>query len=117
MIAALIMVVGGHWAVLQTVAWTTMLASNLRTDSLETAVTKTFDGQHPCKLCKVISAAKKAEKKSEAPAIGKKLEFVSARSALVFSPPQDFWLQAELAPSSTTLTHAPPLPPPRPHAA
>lgn len=117
MITALIAVVGGHWAVLQTVAWTAMLANNLRTDSLETALTKTFDGEHPCKLCKVISAGKKAEKKSEAPATARKLEFVSDRSALVFCPPQDFWLQAELFPSSTTLTHAPPLPPPRLRAA
>ena len=38
-----------------------MLTQNLRTGSLEDAVTKTFDGQHPCCLCKQIAAGKKSE--------------------------------------------------------
>ena len=113
-IVALVAAIGGHWAVLQTVAWTTMLASNLRMATLEVAVSKTFDGQHPCSLCKVISAGKKAEKKTELPTLAKKLEFISARLAFVFSSPQDFWLQPEFAPDSESRPHAPPLPPPRP---
>ena len=113
-IIALVAAVGGHWAVLQTVAWTTMLASNLRTATLEVAVTKTFDGQHPCAICKVISAGKKAEKKTELPALAQKLEFISDRLAFVFNPPQDFRLQPEFAQNSESLPHAPPRPPPRP---
>ena len=51
----------GHWAVLQTVAWTRMLADFSRTASFETAIVKTFDGQHPCKMCVQIKQGKDAE--------------------------------------------------------
>ena len=42
-IVALVLTTGAHWAVLQTVAWTTMLATNLRTHSVAEAVTRTFE--------------------------------------------------------------------------
>jgi len=35
---------GGHWLVLQSVAWTRMLADFSRQDSLPAAISKTFDG-------------------------------------------------------------------------
>jgi hypothetical protein len=66
---------GAHWAALQTVAWTAMLAGNLHSDSFCDAVTKTFDGQHPCCLCKAIAAGKQSEKKTEFSFQSQKLEF------------------------------------------
>jgi len=90
-----------------------MLASNLRTASFEQAVTKTFDGKHPCALCKQISAGKKAEKKTEFQTALKKLEFVSARSVFIFTSPQHFTLRSESARVLISATHVPPLPPPR----
>jgi hypothetical protein len=113
LIAALIVALGGHWAVLQTVAWTNMLATHLRTSSLEDAVTKTFDGNHPCGLCKEISAGKKAEKKTEFPSLAKKLEFVSVCPVFIFNPPSDFYLVPEAEAVACPLTHQPPVPPPR----
>ena len=98
---------------LQTVAWADMLAKNLQTDSVEAAIAKTFDGSHPCKLCKQISAGKASEKKSEVPFQIKKLEFISERPAFVFVAPQDFELMAELFSSLDGLTHLPSVPPPR----
>lgn len=113
-IAALITAVGGHWAVLQTVAWTSMLAQNLRSGSLEAAITKTFDGEHPCQLCKVISAGKKAEKKTDFPSSSaKKLEFVSERLTFIFSPPQAFRLLPEVEVTPHACHNRPPVPPPR----
>ena len=64
-VVALVTTTGLHWAMLQSVAWTTMLADNLRTQSLTEAVTHTFDGKHPCCLCKAIAAGKKSEQKKE----------------------------------------------------
>ena len=49
---------GPQWTALQTVAWTTMLANNLRTEFVTKAVSNTFDGEHPCPLCKALAAAK-----------------------------------------------------------
>lgn len=112
-IIALIVAVGGHWALLQTLAWTNMLASNLRTSSFREAVGRTFDGAHPCKLCKVISAGKKAEKKTDCPAPAKTLEFVAERQDFIFSSPVHYWEQSERHPLALCRMYPPPLPPPR----
>ena len=64
-VLALVLSTGLHWAALQTIAWATMLAENLQSSSVHDAMTKTFDGQHPCPLCKAIECGKKSEKKSE----------------------------------------------------
>jgi hypothetical protein len=112
-IAALVMTTGAHWAALQTIAWTTMLAANLSTDSLTEAVTKTFDGEHPCPLCKAIAAGKKSEKKSETIAPALKMEFPMMANTLLLNPPAQF---AELpVPDffAEPLSAKPPVPPPR----
>lgn len=59
-------VLGLHWAVLQTVAWTAMLIERLPTQSLTSAVVTTFDGQHPCQLCLAIRDGKSATSKESA---------------------------------------------------
>lgn len=51
---------GGHWAVLQGIAWTGMLMKYSKEASIVTAVQKTFSGEAPCSMCKTI-----AEKRSE----------------------------------------------------
>ena len=56
---------GLHWAFLQTVAWTGMIASYSQDSSLSEAIFKTFDGAHPCKLCIAIEQGRAAEKKSD----------------------------------------------------
>ena len=111
---ALIAAIGGHWAVLQTVAWTTMLATNLRNYSFTQAVSKTFDGRHPRQLCHEISAGKKSEKNTEFQFALKKLEFTIGLTAFQFYSPQDFYLLDECYDIPQGRSHAPPLPPPRP---
>lgn len=54
--------IGGHWVVLQSVAWAQMLGTFARTESIQTAAVKTFDGKHPCEICKKIVRAKAKEK-------------------------------------------------------
>src|SRR6516164_7822687 len=91
-IALLVLTTGAHWAALQTVAWTNMLANNLRHDSFAEAVSKTFDGEHPCCLCKAIAAAKKSAKKSEAMSSVLKMEFLPVAEKLDLLPPSRFEL-------------------------
>jgi hypothetical protein len=114
LILALLGATGGHWAVLQTIAWADMLAKNLQTESFGEAITKTFDGAHPCKMCKQISAGKKAEKKADLTLQIKKLEFVSIRPAWLILAPQDFHTVAEPALNFESISHRPSVPPPRP---
>ena len=64
-VLVLILSLGLQWALLQTVAWTGMIISYSRDASFTEAVSKTFDGQHPCPLCKVIKQSRAAEKKQE----------------------------------------------------
>jgi hypothetical protein len=76
MALALFVAIGGPLAVLQGVAWATMIRDYSRTGSVTAAVEKTFDGKHPCAMCKKIAAQRshdekapatvKAEKKAEA---------------------------------------------------
>ena len=113
LIVALVAATGGHWAVLQSVAWTNMLAENLRSASVTDAFEKTFDGQHPCRLCQAIKEGKCSEKKTELPAPLKKIEFVSKQPVFVFNPPQDFRLVPTLSFSLLAFSSRPPVPPPR----
>ena len=112
-IAALVVTTGAHWAALQTVAWTTMLAANLTTSSLTEAVSDTFDGEHPCPLCKAITTGKKSEQKSEATAPTLKMEFPPVSENLTLIAPSWFesFSPAKLVAESTS--QKPPLPPPR----
>lgn len=113
LILALIAATGAHWAVLQSVAWTTMLASNLQHTSFAGAVERTFDGRHPCCLCKQIAAGKRSEKKSEFPFEIKKLEFVKAAGQIAFAAPVTFLQWTARTDTCESVGSEPPTPPPR----
>jgi hypothetical protein len=50
----LAVLVGGHWGMLQVVAWTGMLIDYSQDNPFATAVGMTFDGDHPCAICKQV---------------------------------------------------------------
>ena len=52
---------GGHYGVVQTLAWSKMLVDYSQRDGLVEGAIKTFDGKHPCPMCQQIGAAKKRE--------------------------------------------------------
>ena len=113
MIFALLCALGAHWFVLQSVAWTTMLAGNLRTASLTEALERTLDGKHPCALCKQIAAGRNAEKKTQFPPQLQRFEFLTATTPYVFAAPTRFCLLRLTGQSSKSVPLAPPTPPPR----
>lgn len=49
-----------HLPVLQAVAWSRMMASYSRDFSVADAIEMTFDGDHPCPMCKSIKKAQTA---------------------------------------------------------
>jgi hypothetical protein len=112
-VAALACSIGLHWGFLQSVAWVGMVINYSQDGSVGEALTKTFDGKHPCSLCKAIAAGKKSEKKSEFPVAGKKFEFSHSATVFVFSAPTHFWKAAGLEVRAGSLSHAPPVPPPK----
>jgi hypothetical protein len=113
LIVALITMLGAHWAALQTVAWTAMLADNLHSSSFHDAITKTFDGQHPCCLCKAIAAGKKSEQKTEFSFPSQKLEFPPLKDNFALLAPAQFQLLSLEHFSATALAQKPLLQPPR----
>ncbi len=52
---------GGHWGVMQMVAWANMIVDYSAQDGLVEGAKKTFDGEHPCCMCKAIEEGKKQE--------------------------------------------------------
>ena len=102
---------GSHWILLQSVAWTTLFASNLRTNSLSAATHLTFDGKHPCSLCKTIASGKKSEHKKEFPLQFKKLEFPPAPGEALLLSPSLFQLLPQEKTFAQALPQEPPTPP------
>ena len=112
MIVAILAATGAHWLAFQSVAWAAMLAENLQTSSLERAIQCTFDGKHPCCLCKEIAKAKQSEKKSDVQVELKKSDFSHNRFEFVFAAPSHFYEVGDPKTSAISITEPPSLPPP-----
>jgi hypothetical protein len=110
---ALVSTISAHWALLQTVAWTTMLANNLQSSSLPNAVAMTFDGQHPCPICHAIAAAKKSEQKNQMTNQNQKLDLILIDEKLVLIAPSQVELFPRTDHSAESLFPKPLTPPPR----
>lgn len=82
-------VAGGHWAVLQTVAWTNMLWTySQQSDSLLVGAKKTFSGEYPCEMCRKVAEGQKQEEKAPATAkTEKKAETYFACERFLPEPP------------------------------
>jgi hypothetical protein len=113
LVAALACSIGLHWGFLQAVAWVGMLVNYSQNAPFEEAVVKTFDGKHPCALCKRIAQGKRSEKKAEFPPTGKKFEFSYSVAAFVFVAPSGYWEVRWPEDSAALLVRTPPVPPPR----
>lgn len=59
--AAALHLMGGHWLALQSVAWVTMLVDYAEDASMVEALSKTFDGQHPCSMCRAVASGQSEE--------------------------------------------------------
>src|SRR6184192_2864605 len=64
-VCALVFAIGAHWTLLQSIAWVGMAVSYTQNSTLKEALLKTFDGKHPCTLCKVVQQGKNAQKKQD----------------------------------------------------
>ncbi len=113
---------GGHWGVLQCIAWTNMLVDYSASDGILEGARMTFDGEHPCAMCKSIASAKQEDSKRDDGLPARGVEQLSLKDLRIpesvtlrqpaatdhaapgFVPPAGF---ADLA------GDRPPLPPPR----
>jgi hypothetical protein len=112
-ITALIVAVGGHWAVLQSVAWVSMAVSYAQTAPLTDALRKTFDGHHPCKLCKAVREGQKSERNQCALKVETKLDLLLIPRAAFVDPLVRFVLVTGPSSAFLSWSQSPPTPPPR----
>ena len=112
-VVMLCLVLGLQWTVLRTVAWVNMFVTFVQTDSVSEALTKTFDGKHPCSLCKFVKSAEQSEKKQESIKVEAKLDLILTLESCRLTPPPDYTLLPLLDHTSSGRTESPPVPPPR----
>jgi len=91
LVCSLMVSIGAQWALLQGVAWVGMAVTySVQDGSVTEGLSKTFDGEHPCPLCKVV---KKGVEDDQGPAQeskggkGKaKAEFCLTEKVRVYAP-------------------------------
>jgi hypothetical protein len=110
---ALVTMLGLQWSLLQSVAWVGMIVSYSEHAPLKEALIQTFDGKHPCCLCKTIAAAKKSEKKNESTIQTQKFEFPPFKESVVLIAPSQFQLLPLVNSFAESFFQKPPTPPPR----
>jgi hypothetical protein len=113
LIAAMFAACGGHWLILQSMAWGGMMVEYSRTAGLTVAVEKTFDGQHPCGLCKVIQKSKGSEPKRDLQVIVSKLELFYTAAPVLVLPVWKSWTPSVMDCFSEARMESPSVPPPR----
>jgi hypothetical protein len=112
-VIALSFSIGLHWDFFQSLAWMGMLINYSQKATLTEALVKTFDGKHPCALCKEIAKGKRSEKKSEFPLQLKKFEFLAVKAPFILSAPTHFWHLMVTDDHLKSVLRTPPTPPPR----
>jgi hypothetical protein len=108
----LIVSVGAHWALLQSAAWVGMFIDYSQDSSLTISLHKTFDGQHPCCLCKAIAEGKKSEKKQQLSFQKQDFQFVTFEEKFHLTK----FASCRIPSANTSagrLPQQPPVPPPR----
>ncbi|MEI6534381.1 MAG: hypothetical protein WCN98_03495 [Verrucomicrobiaceae bacterium] len=114
LVLALSFSIGLPWAFLQSAAWMGMIVSFAQEVPLAKAVAMTFDGKHPCKICKAAQRGESSQKKQDTTRASVKIELAA--------PEHDDFSFPSYGPQRTVfLVHAvclipaePLLPPPRP---
>ena len=82
--------------------------------SVAQALANTFDGEHPCGLCKHIQQSKnKSDQQQNTFSISKKIDLRFTAAQPILFPPTHFNLQSAPAQRAVIRVDTPPVPPPR----
>jgi hypothetical protein len=110
-----LLLMGGHAAGVQAAAWISMLASRTVAQGWRTAVATTFDGAHPCGMCRAAAALREQEAQRQPPAAPspqRKVELAPPPQAILPEAPRR--IVAELVWDDPQHRELPRWPPPRP---
>jgi hypothetical protein len=104
---------GAHWAVLHSVAWGAMIVQYSQHVSLVEAVTQTFDGDHPCQLCKQIKTVEHSQRTKDTLVLKIKPDLICTARVVKLRPSCVPFCFDKLLVSAVERAHSPPTPPPR----
>lgn len=118
LVAALMISIGLHWALMQSAAWVGMAVTyTVKTGSVVQGLSDTFDGEHACPLCHVVEEGTKepSPKKDSVPTkILKDLKLhlaVTSIPTFVFQKPDEpAWIMTSQTGNARTVTPEPPPP-------
>ena len=115
LVGVLMISIGMHWALLQSIAWTGMLIRYAQDGrSVATALAMTLDGKHPCKLCRVTESGRRSEAPVNQVVPIQKLDLFSHESLFTWAPVARFvCIGVPTTISWHSRSSAPPVPPPR----
>jgi hypothetical protein len=112
-VVSLTISIGGHWGLLQTIGWANMILDFSQDRSLISAMSKTFDSETSCEICRLVREGKKQESHQDFLKSNIKLDLFHQGSAIALMAPN---VQKDTSPvvrGFTTLRAPPDLPPPR----
>jgi hypothetical protein len=67
LVVSLMVSIGGHWGMLQAIAWARMLQDYSAEKGLAGGIKDTFSGERPCPMCLKLRKEKSEAEKSKAP--------------------------------------------------
>lgn len=73
-LVAVFQMMGGHWIVLQSVAWGKMLVQYSQENGFFQGAEKTFSGEHPCSMCHQVQ--KEVQKENSDPIQANLIKFL-----------------------------------------
>jgi hypothetical protein len=109
-LASFLVSIGMHTAVLQAAAWARMAVDFARRDTVAVSLEKTFDGRHPCPICRALKTTGSPASLAPAPTHSR-LAFVAPTAAPRARLVSCSWGVAS-APPSTFLDEVFPFAPP-----
>mgnify|MGYP006928404676 FL=1 len=104
--------IGLHWVVLQSVAWVGMVVDYSAEYSLTTAIEKTFDGDHKCRICRLVEDGTQADEDSGFTFKPSKLDGINDGSKTVLSPSAEMEVFLLGGDAVRSWISRPPTPPP-----
>ena len=113
-LAAFVFSLGGHWYLLQGIAWVNMVREYSRIVPFTTAVSMTFSGQYPCPICKAIAEKKNSEQEKTFALDKYDKKFCPPVAVAFAAPPVSDFAYATVTHSLRPWSEPPPTPPPRP---
>jgi hypothetical protein len=115
LLAALVLC-GGHWMIAQSIAWSAMLVTYSQETTVLAAIDNTFDGAHPCELCKTVSKGVAEGKDGDGfttSTVKAEFQCLTFSASSPLHPPRAFSLLPVTETHASAVRFAPPTPPPR----